>query len=367
MKKTDWFKERKWGIFNHYLAQTVRGCGIGSKGEAEVSWEECVRQFDVSAYAKKVHEMGAGYVIFTILQGEPYLCAPNSTFDTIAEKAPGECCSERDLPMELADELAKYDIPLMLYFPSDGPFKDFDAMKKFGWDRSKDDIPGGYIEPVTLEFAKKWSSVLREYSLRYGSKVKGWWFDGFYEWVGYNDELIKYFSDAAHAGNPDAILAFNGGVVNIDYMNPKYSYLTEKFDNPFKKIDLVTKAAESGDKIALEAFKNRAPFKRSIYDDYTAGEQNEFWCYPDESIPEDCQWHVLSFLANRSGAPGKEGLWGGGAGWYGAGSAYTSDEIKEYVEKVSEKGGVVSIEIIIYRDGSFDKAQVETLRKLKNI
>ncbi len=36
MKKTDWFRERKWGIFNHYLSCTERGCGVGSRGETEV-------------------------------------------------------------------------------------------------------------------------------------------------------------------------------------------------------------------------------------------------------------------------------------------------------------------------------------------
>ena len=366
MKKTDWFKERKWGIFNHYLASSVRGCGVGSKGEAEVSWEECVEQFDVPAYAKRVHELGAGYVIFTLSQGLRYLCAPNEAFDRIAGTKPGEACSRRDLPMELADELAKYDISLMLYFPSDGPHMDLEIAPHFGWDRSHDDPANGYMAPVTMEFVEKWSSVLQEYAERYGDKVKGWWLDGFYQWVGFDDHLIKYFHDAVLAGNPNAVMAFNGGVVRIDFLNPKYRYLTDGSENLFGKIDLLTKAAEAGDQTALEAFVNK-PFRFSRYDDYCAGEQNEFSCYPEKTFPEDCQWHVLSFLANRSGAPGKKGLWGGGAGWCGTGSAYSADEILDYVKKVNDLGGVVSIEIRIYRDGSFDKAQMEVLRKLKTL
>ena len=30
-------------------------------------------------------------------------------------------------------------------------------------------------------FAQRWGSVLKEYAVRYGDKVKGWWVDGCYE------------------------------------------------------------------------------------------------------------------------------------------------------------------------------------------
>ena len=41
--------------------------------------------------------------------------------------------------------------------------------------------------------------------------------------------------------------------------------------------------------------------------------------------------------------------------------------MRDYVKAVNEKGGVVSIDIAIFRDGSFDWGQLEALRLLRNL
>ena len=59
-------------------------------------------------------------------------------------------------------------------------------------------------------FAQRWSSVLEEYAVRYGSKVSGWWIDGCYgNAFNYTDAKLQYYSNAIKAGNPHAIVAFN--------------------------------------------------------------------------------------------------------------------------------------------------------------
>ena len=40
--------------------------------------------------------------------------------------------------------------------------------------------------------------------------------------------------------------------------------------------------------------------------------------------------------------------------------------MREYVDKVNAKGGVVTIEAACFRDGSMDAAQVEVLKYLKS-
>jgi len=110
------------------------------------------------------------------------------------------------------------------------------------------------------------------------------------------------------AGNPNRILAFNPGV------DPKVSAYSD-------------------------------------YDDFTAGEQNSF-----ESLPESgrflkgAQWHILTFL---------------GKNWGQAGVKLSKDELARYVWTVNRLGGVVTIDMLLFRDGSLDRSQLETVKALR--
>ena len=96
-------------------------------------YNDRVNNFDVEQFAKIAHEVNAGYVVFTMMQQEKYICAPNETFNKITGYKTGEACSERDLIADLIKALDKYDIPLFLYFTGDGPFKDEIAGKAFNY------------------------------------------------------------------------------------------------------------------------------------------------------------------------------------------------------------------------------------------
>jgi hypothetical protein len=164
--RTDWFSQAKWGVMFHYCSNWFK------MGE---NWDKTVQNFDVKGLAKQLHEVGAGYFMITAKHcGIPI--APNSVY----EKAHPGKCPKRDLIADLADELAKYDIKLMLYYATG-----------MG-------IDGG-------EGGKFSAKVIEEFSKRYGSKVKGWWLDNN---VG-NEELQKLLADACRAGNSDSIVAFS--------------------------------------------------------------------------------------------------------------------------------------------------------------
>ncbi len=312
--KTDWFKKSKWGVFTHYLcylqnSNSEKGM-LHSQGKGETSWDECVNDFDTEKYARTAKELGAGYVIFTVTQGYRFLCAPNDAFNSITGYKPGEACSKRDLLADLITSLDKYDIPLMLYFTGDGPHLDDVAGKAFGFfDREK--------QNVTDEFVGKWASVAREYSMRYKEKIKGWWIDGCYkDFFGYDENKLRIFSEAVKSGNPHTIITFNNGV----------------------------------------GYEGRY----SQHEDYTAGEVTDFTnIYPEERFCNGSQWHVLSFL----GIPSQFNDWGNPA-WGYPGSKYSGKFISEYVNKVNNLGGVVSIDVCTFRDGSIDMGQAEVLKAL---
>ena len=293
---TDWFQQAGYGVFVHYLAglQNSRE-QIHSLGR-ETSWDECVREFDTERFADTMAEVGAGYVIFTMMQVRREMIAPNATYDRLTGYQPGEACATRDLVEDLYQSLSRRNIPLMLYWTGDGPRADPQGAAAFGWQ-----------QPVTTEFVEKWASVVREYGERYGDKVVGWWVDGSYPFIGYDEEKLGIVARALKAGNPNRIIGLNRGV------DPQVMSYTP-------------------------------------HEDYTCGEQNRFLDMPVERFLDGEQWHVLSFM---------------GSGWGQPGSQYTKRELAEYVFDVHQRGGVVSIDVLLFRDGSLDRSQVEVLKAVR--
>ena len=112
--RAEWLRQRRRGVFCHYLAdqQSPRGRNASSE-----EWNELVDHFDVSGLARQLHRVGAGYFFITLGQTSGHYIAPNAVYDEIVQM-PGRC-SRRDLVLDLAGELAKYDIPLLVYIPSD--------------------------------------------------------------------------------------------------------------------------------------------------------------------------------------------------------------------------------------------------------
>lgn len=293
---TDWFEKAGCGVFVHYLAGLQNNPEHVASLGRETAWDECVREFDTERFADTMAEVGAGYVIFTVMQVRAEMIAPNSTYDRLTGYGPGEACARRDLVEDLYESLSRRGIPLMLYYTGDGPRADPKAAPAFG-----------FSNPVTREFVEKWASVAREYSARYGEKVVGWWVDGCYPFIGYDEEKLGILVKALKAGNPRAIVALNRGV---DPVVMSYTPL----------------------------------------EDYTCGEQNRFFDMPSGRWLDGEQWHLLSYLGN---------------GWGQPGTRYTKRELAEYVFDVNQRGGVVSIDVVLFRDGSLDRSQVEVLKAVR--
>ncbi len=226
--RTDWLHKAKWGVMFHYCSNMMNM--MGSKDAAGnkinyndgATWNKTIQDFDVPGLAKQLEEIGAGYFLITAKHcGNPI--APNKAYE---QKNPG-LCPKRDLIMDLADELAKHDIKLMLYYAT------------------------GMGVPPVPDTAKASAAVIEEFSMRYGKKVAGWWLDNSVSDV----SVQKIIADAARAGNPEAILAYN---------------------------------------------QARAPKRNSPYDDYTAGDTHapgNVRC--SGRFVSGAQWHILSPLSGN--------------------------------------------------------------------
>ncbi|MDR2440915.1 MAG: alpha-L-fucosidase [Planctomycetaceae bacterium] len=306
-ERTDWFLKHGYGVLVHYLNKIQNTPKqIASLGKS-TSWDDCVNEFNVELFAERMKETGAGYVIFTVLQQERFMIAPNETFNRLTGYKTGEACSSRDLIEDLYQALHQRNIDLMLYFTGDATTLDPQAAKGLKLQ----------LFPVTEEFVRNWSNVVAEYGNRYKDKVKGYWVDGC--WIGYNDKMFKIFAEGLRAGNPDRIIAFNPGI----------------------------------------QAKNTPIIAYSVYEDYTCGEQLSFSLLPTTGrFLNGEQWHILSFLGMSSYSAD----WGA---WAQPGTCKNTLELAEYIHHVNALGGVVSIDVLLYRDGELDRSQLETLKPLR--
>jgi hypothetical protein len=324
--RVDWFHKAGWGVFTHYLT--------GADTTAD-EWNKLVDGFDVEGLAKQLELVGAKYYFITIGQNSGHYCAPNSTYDRYVGISPSKC-SRRDLVSDLYEALAPKGIRLLVYLPSGAPDQDPVAMKALEWKSGRFGYwshPEGGPDERLANFQRKWEDVIREWSLRWGKKVSGWWFDGCY----FPNAMYRHpdppnfasFAAAARAGNPDSILAFNPGV-----MPPKHPSL-----RPDRQLCSITE-----------------------HEDYTAGEVADWLveCHGRwvESITRGtergshlAQFHILTYLGER---------WGGGK------PRFTDEFATEYAREIITNGGVITFDVPIQPNGLIPDQFVSQLKAIRD-
>lgn len=290
---TDWFRDAKYGVFMHFLPGDAAGLAR-------------VQEFDVERLARQLESMGAGYFVLTLGQNSGFFNSPNAAYDRCTGYAPGERCSTRDLPLDLYRVLKPRGIRLMLYLPCQTPNADPRAQKAFGLPEGRKD------QPIDVEFARKWAQVIQEWSDRYGDKVAGWWFDGGYKGIDFNEEIAEIYATAVKHGNPNAIVTFNPGVSLI---------------------------------------------RHTQAEDYTAGELNEpFDVLPTSRWVDGSQWHALTYMGSQ---------------WSARDARHPAERWAKWVGTTVSKGGVVTLDMGPNWDpqagpiGSLATAQVEQVKAIQ--
>jgi len=266
-KDTDWLSNAQMGAFMHFLPDRTNGMKL-------------VKQFDIESLATQLKTIGARYFVFTLGQNSGYFNSPNVTYDRRLNVKPGDRCSTRDLPLDLYRALTPKGIKLMLYLPCQVPNQDVAAQRAFGLQEGPAD------QALSLEFAQKWAAVIQEWSDRYGDKVAGWWFDGGYQQIHFNEAIAEVYAKAVKHGNPHAIVTFNPGV-------------------------------------SLQRYTQA--------EDYTAGELNEpFLSIPTNRWLGGSQWHALTFI---------------GANWGQRNLRFSNEQWGKWVKSVVANGGAVTLDM----------------------
>jgi hypothetical protein len=291
INRANWLHSAGWGVFAHFLAPP---------NITPSKWNTIVNNFDVNFLARQLKSTGTKYFFITVGQNSGYYCAPNSTYDKYSESKPSKC-SKRDLISDLYKVLNPLGIKLLVYLPSGAPDQDPNVVSKFNWKS------GPYRN---LDFQRKWESVIKEWSLRWGNKVTGWWFDG----AKWPNEMYKFstppnfesFAAAARAGNPSSILAFNPG----------------------------------------EPIINQTPSE-----DYTGGEINDPWSADCKSrFIGKAQYHLLSYLGSTWGTEPKR---------------FSDHDVIRITQNINKCGGVITWEVPIQSNGHIPQTYIDQLIALK--
>ncbi len=297
---TTWFKECRWGLLACYLADTASNLQPIELSVDE--WNRRVDAFDVEALATQLAAARVPYLILTLGQNSGYYLSPNATYDHIVGRIPSRL-SRRDLIADLAAALAPRNIRLLAYLPGTAPRSDDLAKAKLE----------GTPDERGREMQRHWETVCREWSLRWGRALSGWWIDGPYDADNFQHAdapNYRSFAEALKAGNPDAIVSFNNGL-----RTPIYS-LTE-------------------------------------YEDYTPGEiERDMTVAPGmrmdpprlDTYPEflnGARLHALTLMGE----------------WWGQGPVRFPDELTiGYTKFINQRGGVVTWDAALLMDGTLDPA-----------
>lgn len=290
-QRAAWMREARWGVMTHFLADWRART---DREPASVEhWNDLIEHFDVEALADQLKSVGAGYYLISIGQNSGYYLSPNAAYDRFTGITPSKC-SHRDLVADLTTALASRGIKLMVYLPAGAPAGDRIACEKLEWKN------GAYRN---REFQLKWEAVIREWSLRWGPKVSGWWFDGcFWPNQMYRTEEAPNFASfaaAARAGNPASALAFCPGQVNRTLsLTPHEDYIAGEID-----------------KLDLWSPKRHA-----------------------DGLMDGAQVHVLTYLGQH---------WGQGT------PRFDEAQIVAFTRKVAAEGGIITWDTPIQKGGTF--------------
>lgn len=310
---TDWMAG-KWGLMVHWIAPGP----APAEGEWISDLNTAINNFQAEKFLSQFEASGAEYLMFTIGQNTSKYCSPNKIMDQYAGKGH---CSDRDLALELAVGVKKLGKKFIPYLPAevDAPV---DLHVPFAWNSGGDQS----------EFEKRYTEFVKEYSVKFGKNYDGWWFDGCYSWAAFpnNKRHWPLWINAARAGNPDAVVAFNDGSFYLGITRPVTDYQ---------------------DYLSGECWEIK---------DGKLVSGSKGWLYQPISrfLPNtQCQFHVqVPIDCNKSWVNQTPGLM--------PSPSYTDDELFSAVLNVLKVGGTFTINVGIYQEGYISDQTLEQLKRL---
>lgn len=311
-KKADFkpLAKTKYGVGFHWTTWTA------PKSGEMTTFEEAVNNFDVKRFVDQVEECGAGHVLFPICHIIQHVVMPHPVIDRIL---PGRTC-KRDLIMEIADALQMRGIELILYYNPCAPGHAWDkewAAAVFP-DKSN---PQEYFQNAI--------EIIRYIGERYGKKFIAFWMDGGWDLI--KDFPFEEMTKAAKAGNPERLCTYNNSIEIYKAYTPYQDYWW-------------------GEGVRLNYIPRDGENPKGSH--FTPESKLPWYNFVD--------WHPDYMLKQRCGEWGLQ-MHTRDLDW----PAPDVQSVSIFLDRFLERGGAVTFNLFIWRDGEIYDEDLEVMKKLK--
>jgi len=185
----------RYGLGFHWTTDTV-----GHGGE-KLPYAEAVARFDVANFIDQAVSLGADHVLFTSVHALQQYPGPHPVIEQLL---PGRTC-QRDLIGEIAEGLARRGMRFILYY-----HHGTDGLMDPDWQ-----LACGARKPDQREFYENYNNIVRWMGQRYGKTVTAFWFDAGYALQARGGVPWQQMTEAAKAGHPGRLVAYNSGIENL--------------------------------------------------------------------------------------------------------------------------------------------------------
>lgn len=322
--RADWMSEGVLGLMVHYL--------VGPSGdptdEKIAEYNALIDGFDLDAFVDGFEATGANWLIFTFGQNSGYYCSPNAFLDAAA---PGHT-SRRDLMREVGERLKAVGKRLIAYIPAEVAAQTDEIRGLFHYDDGWD------------LFQERYGQFIRDYSVRLGPLLDGWWFDGCYYKVHGERTDWRRWCENARAGNSDSVVALNeGGFCDGKTVPPSRSA-----DYHAGEVHMLERG-----KIRMDFLPRNAEITTNEHGYYRAAGAPEPELYLPESLfIHGLQWHALVPVDCTFNPPTPD-------------LHYSDEELITFVRSCTNAGGAVTFNLPITSRGIMPEKSVGQIGRVR--
>ena len=306
-----------WGLMVHWIPPGP----AAEKGPYIRDFNAAVDAFNADHFLAQFAATGAEWLIFTIGQNTGFYASPNAMLDQYA--GPGHA-SRRDLVLELAQGVNRLGKRFIAYLPAESKWVT-QLHAALAW--NPDD---------QSEYERRYTAIIREYSLRLGRLNSGWWYDGCYNWKAFRHAQRHWelWCDASRAGNPESAIAFNDGSYCCGLEKP-VSPLQDYLSGEIWELH--------GDMIVSGNPKDMPVTYVLPTGRFVEGTE----CQWHGLLPIDCPWGYNEPATGPMDPP-----------------KYTDANLFSFVHQSLQVGGGVTLNVGIYQEGHMPDATLQQLARL---
>lgn len=217
-----------------------------ANGGAALPINQQAAAFNVASFVSMVKSTGAKYVIWSTTWYTYQMDAPNAAVDSIVGES--NRTATTDLIGKVATALAAQGIDFYLYYHTGsdtvapGGYNSTDWWLAQKWPSSWSSAGWGNRST----FFTNWTNVVSTLGTRYGSLLKGWFFDD--GGVLYYGAPFEQLAAAARAGNPSRLLSYNPWVLSniTDFEDVAFGEVCNAGGAPVGGTGQITSGPETG-------------------------------------------------------------------------------------------------------------------------